>query len=233
MSSLGKFSSSVAKLCKVLRKLTLSKCKWIWNNTYQNVYYRAKNIFKKNMEMEFQIRRSSYTINRCVRCWALCNFSASEGQDMVFKEWSAQQCNTVANSIHLQKVKKVQKHKRVTIEREALGMLHRLEKFHHTGCKEYYCKSIITTYEYYTIIHHRFVIQTDPWSKKDEEMPDMCITINAIVMHGYTTLNDRWRNTNSNTGWWTLRHAVRTHTMWQVIDKELRYQRKYSHDGHL
>ena len=53
MNYLGKFSPSTAEVCEPLRKHTLSKCKWMRNFTYQNLYNRAKNIIKKNVTIIF------------------------------------------------------------------------------------------------------------------------------------------------------------------------------------
>ena len=53
MNYLGKFLPLTAEVCKPLRKLTLLKFEWTWNNTYQNLQDRAKTIIKKTVTMTF------------------------------------------------------------------------------------------------------------------------------------------------------------------------------------
>ena len=53
MNYLGKYSPWTAGVCKPLRKLASPKKKWAWNNTYQNLYERAKTSIKKNLFMAF------------------------------------------------------------------------------------------------------------------------------------------------------------------------------------
>ena len=53
MNCLGRVLPSATEVCEQLRKLNSSECKWTWNNTYQNLYYRAKNIIKKNVTIVF------------------------------------------------------------------------------------------------------------------------------------------------------------------------------------
>ena len=50
---LGKFSPDTARVCKPLRKLTLCKSSWTWNEPYQQIYNKAKSIIKKDMCMKF------------------------------------------------------------------------------------------------------------------------------------------------------------------------------------
>ena len=53
MNFLGKFSPSLAEVYEPLMKLISPKCKWTWNNTYQNIFGMAKNIIKNNAVMAF------------------------------------------------------------------------------------------------------------------------------------------------------------------------------------
>ena len=50
---LGKFSPDMARLCDPLRKLTSCKSAWTWNESYQQIYNKAKSIIKKDMCMKF------------------------------------------------------------------------------------------------------------------------------------------------------------------------------------
>ena len=59
-------------------------------------------------------------------------------------------------------------------------------------------------------------------TNRDEEIADMCITINAIVMHGYTRLYYSRKNKACNPSWWALRHTVRIGIVWLAISKGLR-----------
>ena len=50
---LGKFLSSTTEVCEPFTKLVSLKCEWTWNNTFQNLYDRAKNMILKNATIAF------------------------------------------------------------------------------------------------------------------------------------------------------------------------------------
>ena len=68
--------------------------------------------------------------NRCICCCSRSKSSASEGWHGVHKEWDTWQCSPVANNIHEQEPNNSES-LYSNIEREALGILYGLEKFHH------------------------------------------------------------------------------------------------------
>ena len=50
---LNTFSPTTSEVCKLLRKLTSVKMDWAWNGMYQELYYKAKNLMKKDTYMKF------------------------------------------------------------------------------------------------------------------------------------------------------------------------------------
>ena len=66
MSYLGKFSPSTPEVCEPLQKLTSLKCYWTWDNTYQNLYGKSKNI--KNAAMAFYNEKQQLYSDKGIRC---------------------------------------------------------------------------------------------------------------------------------------------------------------------
>ena len=50
---LSTFSAKNAEVCESLKKLTSVKTEWTHNSMYQELYYKAKNIFKQDTCMTF------------------------------------------------------------------------------------------------------------------------------------------------------------------------------------
>ena len=64
---LGIFSPSTTEVYEPLRKLLSPNCEWTLNNTYQNLYNRAKIIIKKNATMAFYNDKGTIRPgNRCI-----------------------------------------------------------------------------------------------------------------------------------------------------------------------
>ena len=91
------------------------------------------------------------------------------------------------------------------------------------GFKEYYCRCFRTTSEYYTSLDHNYSLQIGypDTTMKQRQRNNRHVhnhQHNRITLR-HTRVHDSWRNKNSNTWWWASRHAVRTDTWWQAIDK--------------
>ena len=131
MSYIQKFSSSIAEVYKPLRKLTSSKFKLTWNNTYQNLYNRAKNIIKKNEAMGFYNEKGQLYLETDALCVGV-GACLLQSRDRMWFPWNEAPNNTTLWPITLV-------HKSLTsadtcysnIDREGLDILHGLEKYHH------------------------------------------------------------------------------------------------------
>ena len=53
MNYLGKIFPAALEVCEPLRKLTSSKSEWMWNNTYQQLFDKAKAIIIKDATTKF------------------------------------------------------------------------------------------------------------------------------------------------------------------------------------
>ena len=101
MNYLGMFLPWPAEVCEPLRKLMLSKYKWTWNNTYQNLYDKVKNIINKKWKHDIlEWKETVVSGSTCIGCRSRSKSFTSEGWNATPKEWSTKQCNAVTNSIH-------------------------------------------------------------------------------------------------------------------------------------
>ena len=66
---MGKFSPSTAEVCKPLQKLISPKCEWTRNDTYQNLYNRAK--VKKNATIMFYNEKEQLYLETDILCVGL------------------------------------------------------------------------------------------------------------------------------------------------------------------
>ena len=115
-------------MCEPLRYY--QKSKWMWNNTYQNLHERVKTIIKKNETIMFynekeQLYLESHTLGFGLRASLL---------QVRYCMWLSR--NEAPNNVALQPkafvsyLNSAEMH-HSNIKREALGILHGLEKFHH------------------------------------------------------------------------------------------------------
>ena len=130
MNYLGKFLLSTAEVCEPLSKLTSSKCKRPWNNTYQNLHDRAKNITQKNATMAFYNKKGTVNLGTSTSGIGV-GASFLQVRDGI---WFPR--NEAPDSAVLQPIVFTRKSLTNTetcfsnTEREVLGILHNLEKFH-------------------------------------------------------------------------------------------------------
>ena len=124
---LGKFSLGTADICDPLHKLMLSKVTWILNTSYQSLFYKAKLLIKSDMCMKFYDDTKPLYLEKM-------HLSAALLQTL---EGATFQKDTVSEKTILCPIAFASKsitgaeHRYSNIEREALGILHGLEKFYH------------------------------------------------------------------------------------------------------
>ena len=127
---LGKFSPSMATICEPLQKLTSSRGVWSWNALYQAIYDKAKLFIKANTGMKF------YNENKALY---LKTDMSGVGLDTLLlqaRDGATYQKDTAPDNIILQSIALASKSltsaecRYSNIQREALGILHGLDKFH-------------------------------------------------------------------------------------------------------
>ena len=127
---LGKFSPGTVEVCDPLQKLTLSKAAWTWNMSYQQLFMKAKSLIKVDICMKFYndttqlyLETDASGVGLGAALLQLCNNTTFQ-KDMVPD-------NTILHPIALASKSLTRAEQRYSnIEREALGILHSLEKFH-------------------------------------------------------------------------------------------------------
>ena len=127
----GKFSPGTAEACDPLWKLTMSRTMWTWNASYQQLFDKAKSLIKVAVCMKFYddtkllyIETDASGVGLGAALLQLCNNTAC--QKGVAPD------NTILHPIAFASKSLTGAEWRYSnIEREALGILHILEKFHH------------------------------------------------------------------------------------------------------
>ena len=125
---LEKFSLVIAEICKPLRKLTSPKSEWTWT-THTNNHMTEKKQSSKRMQPSLFLMRTAVPRNRCIGYRSQSKSSACEGWNLVSKKWSP-------NNAALWPIAFVSKSLTSTetwhsyIQKEALDILHGLEKCH-------------------------------------------------------------------------------------------------------
>ena len=142
---LSKFSSGTADVCDPLCKLMLSKVTWTWNASYQSLFNRVKLLIKSDMCMKF------YNDTKSLYAETDTSGVGLGAALLQTQEGATCQKDTVPDNTVLHPIAFACKsltgteHRYSDIEREALGILHGLEKFHH------YC----FTREVHVITNHK------------------------------------------------------------------------------
>ena len=129
---LGKFSPGTADMCDPLHKLTSSKVTWTWNASYQSIFNKAKLLIKSDMCMKF------YDDTKLL--YLETDASRVGIGAALLQTWEGTICqkdmvpdNTILYPIALASKSLTGTECRYSnIEREALGILHGLKKFHST-----------------------------------------------------------------------------------------------------
>ena len=128
---LGKCSPGTTGVCDVLQKLTSSKVTWTWNALYQSLFVKAKLLIMSDMCMKFYDDTKPLYLKTDASGVGLgaALLQTQEGttcqKDMVTD-------NTILHPIALASKSLMDAEQRYSnIEREALGIFHRLKNFHH------------------------------------------------------------------------------------------------------
>ena len=169
---LGKFSPDTAYVCDPLYKLTSSKVTWTWNASYQELFIKAKSLIKVDKCMKFYDDTKPLYLE---------TDASRVGLDMALlqmHEGTACQKDIVPDNTTLHPIAFASKsltgseHRYSNIEREALGILHGLKKFHH------YCFAR----EVCIITNHKPLVAT---FKKDVTTPLQCLQHILLNIHQY------------------------------------------------
>ena len=127
---IGKFSPNTMAVCKTLCKLTSSKAVWTWNASDQVIYDDAKLLIKADACMKF------YDENRPLYLETDMS-GVGLGAMLLQRDRATYHRDSVCDRTTLQPISFASKSltsaecRYSNIEREALGILHGLEKFHH------------------------------------------------------------------------------------------------------
>ena len=121
---LSKFSSMTAEVCEQLWRLTSVNVVWTWNRLYQKIYERAKSLVKEDVHEVIVCQKVIIPRNRCIRSSLGCHITTGERQPRLQIWWSTRLAfaskNLSGTDLWYSNIK-----------REALRILHGLEKFHH------------------------------------------------------------------------------------------------------
>ena len=128
---LGKFSPSMATVCEPLQKLTLSRVVWTWNASYQPIYDKAKSLIKADACMKFCDESKPFYLETDASGVGL-GATLLQMRDGVTCQKDITPDNTILQPIAFtSKSLTSAKCRYSNIEREVLGILQGLEKFHH------------------------------------------------------------------------------------------------------
>ena len=169
---LGKCSSGIADVCDPLHKMTSSKVTWTWNASYQSLFNKAKLLIKFDMCMKFY--DDTKTLYLETDAPGVCLGAAL----LQTQEGTTCQKDTVPDNTILCPIAFASKSlmgiecKCSNIERDVLGLLHGLEKFHQ------YC----FTREVHVITDNKLLVSI---FKKDVAMLSQCIQQILLKIHQY------------------------------------------------
>ena len=130
---LSKFSPSTTSICEPLQKLTSNRAVWIWNASYQAIYNKAKSLIKADICMKFYDEIKPLYLETDASGIGLGTTLSVTNQRLYYmpKRYCSRQHHSQAHCIFSSKSLTSVEHRCSNIEREAYGILHGLEKFHH------------------------------------------------------------------------------------------------------
>ena len=128
---LGKFSPGMVEVCDPLQKLTSSKAAWTWNTSYQQLFMKVKSLIKVDICMKFyNDTKLLYLETDASRVGLGAALLQLYSNTSCHKDMTPD--NTILHPIAFASKSLTGAEQRYSnIEREALGILHGLEKFHH------------------------------------------------------------------------------------------------------
>ena len=130
-SYFSKFSPSTADICESLRQLTSSKTEWTWNAAYQKLFDKTKSVITEDVCMKcydetqllyLETGASGIRLRAAplpTRSSASCPWDSAPDSSILRPYAFASKSLSSAEKRYS------------NIEKEALGILHRLNKFHH------------------------------------------------------------------------------------------------------
>ena len=130
-NNLGKFSPRTVAVCKPLHKLTSSKVVWTWNTSYQAIYDKVKWLIKANACMKFNNENKPFYLETDASRQGLVTALQQMGDGATYQRDTAPDNITLWLVVFASKSLISAEYRYCNIEREALGILHGLEKFHH------------------------------------------------------------------------------------------------------
>ena len=128
---LGKFSPGTVEICDPLQKLTSSKAVWTWNASYQKLFTKTKSLIKAGVCMKFyDDTKLLYLETNASRVGLGAALLQLHDNTMCQKDMAPD--NTILCPIAFASKSLTGAEQRYSnIKREALGILHGMEKFHH------------------------------------------------------------------------------------------------------
>ena len=128
---LNKFSPSTADLCESQRQLTSSKTEWTLNATYQKLFYKSKSIKTEYWCMKFYDEIQPLYMETDVSGTRLGAALLQTRKGASCPTDKAPDNSILRPIVFATKSLSSAERRYSNIEREALGILHGLEKFHH------------------------------------------------------------------------------------------------------
>ena len=132
LNYLSKFSPAMATLIKPLRELTSSKNEFVWNATYQDIFDNAKQLISKDAKLQYYRPREELYLESDASKTGLGAALLQIDKTAVFESKGDIPATAVLRPIaYASKALTATEMGYSKIEREALGIVHALEKFHH------------------------------------------------------------------------------------------------------
>ena len=128
---IGKFSPDTARVCKPLRKMTSCKSSWTWNESYQQIYNKAKSIIKKDMCMKFYNENKELFLETDASDVGLGAALLQLRDNTTWQQGTAQDNTMLWPITFASKSLTGAENRYSNIEHETLGIIRGLEKFHH------------------------------------------------------------------------------------------------------
>ena len=126
-----KIFPSMMTICEPLWKLTSSRAAWSWNASYQAIYDKAKSFIKADACMKFY-DESKLLYPETDASGVGLGTALLQAKDGAIYQKDTAPANTILRPIvSASKSLTSAEHRYSNIEREVLGILHGLEKFHH------------------------------------------------------------------------------------------------------
>ena len=128
---LSKFSPSTASICESLQKLMSSTTIWTWNVSYQAIYNKAKSLIKADVCVKFYDETKPLYLEIDASGIGL-GTTLLQTRDGTTCPKDTAPDNTILRPITFESKSLTSAEYRYSnTEREALGILHGFEKFHH------------------------------------------------------------------------------------------------------